>query len=111
MKMPGIVGEIGPESTIEYYQFILDGCRAPDAGDADAEAIPGRGRGQKSDVRSVKSEALQNCCLTISGTEWCLGYESSPDRALWRRRGDGTCGGGTAQAGRGTSVGEGKSGG
>ncbi|MFL6539074.1 MAG: aspartate/glutamate racemase family protein [Chthoniobacterales bacterium] len=28
MKTLGIVGGIGPESTIEYYRFILDGCRA-----------------------------------------------------------------------------------
>ena len=28
MKILGIVGGIGPESTIEYYRFILDGCRA-----------------------------------------------------------------------------------
>src|SRR4051794_1389805 len=27
MKTLGIVGGIGPESTIEYYRFILDGCR------------------------------------------------------------------------------------
>jgi aspartate racemase len=27
MKALGIVGGIGPESTIEYYRFILDGCR------------------------------------------------------------------------------------
>jgi aspartate racemase len=32
MNTLGIVGGIGPESTIEYYRFILDGCRgrAPD---------------------------------------------------------------------------------
>lgn len=28
MKTLGIVGGIGPESTIEYYRFILGGCRA-----------------------------------------------------------------------------------
>ena len=28
MKTLGIVGGIGPESTIEYYRFILEGCRA-----------------------------------------------------------------------------------
>src|SRR3954471_8517912 len=28
MKTLGIVGGIGPESTIEYYRFILDGYRA-----------------------------------------------------------------------------------
>ena len=28
MKTLGIVGGIGPESTVEYYRFILDGCRA-----------------------------------------------------------------------------------
>lgn len=28
MKTLGLVGGIGPESTIEYYRFILDGCRA-----------------------------------------------------------------------------------
>ena len=28
MKSPVIVGGIGPESTIEYYRFILDGYRA-----------------------------------------------------------------------------------
>jgi aspartate racemase len=28
MKALGIVGGIGPESTIEYYRFILEGCRA-----------------------------------------------------------------------------------
>ncbi|HEV3409004.1 MAG TPA: amino acid racemase [Chthoniobacterales bacterium] len=28
MKTLGIVGGIGPESTIEYYRFILDRCRA-----------------------------------------------------------------------------------
>src|SRR5215470_15423021 len=28
MKILGIVGGIGPESTIEYYRFILDGYRA-----------------------------------------------------------------------------------
>ena len=28
MKTLGIVGGIGPESTIEYYRFFLDGCRA-----------------------------------------------------------------------------------
>ena len=28
MKTLGIVGGIGPESTIEYYRFILDQCRA-----------------------------------------------------------------------------------
>jgi aspartate racemase len=27
MKTLGMVGGIGPESTIEYYRFILDGCR------------------------------------------------------------------------------------
>ncbi len=27
MNTLGIVGGIGPESTIEYYRFILDGCR------------------------------------------------------------------------------------
>jgi aspartate racemase len=27
MKTLGIVGGIGPESTIEYYRFIVDGCR------------------------------------------------------------------------------------
>ena len=27
MKTLGIVGGIGPESTIEYYRFILEGCR------------------------------------------------------------------------------------
>ncbi|MEP6822371.1 MAG: amino acid racemase [Chthoniobacterales bacterium] len=27
MKTLGLVGGIGPESTIEYYRFILDGCR------------------------------------------------------------------------------------
>lgn len=27
MKTLGIVGGIGPESTIEYYRFILDGCK------------------------------------------------------------------------------------
>src|SRR6476659_7985902 len=27
MKTLGIVGGIGPESTIEYYRFILDSCR------------------------------------------------------------------------------------
>ncbi len=27
MKTLGIVGGIGPESTVEYYRFILDGCR------------------------------------------------------------------------------------
>ena len=27
MKSLGIVGGIGPESTIEYYRFILEGCR------------------------------------------------------------------------------------
>jgi aspartate racemase len=27
MRTLGIVGGIGPESTIEYYRFILDGCR------------------------------------------------------------------------------------
>jgi aspartate racemase len=27
MKTLGIVGGIGPESTIEYYRFIIDGCR------------------------------------------------------------------------------------
>ena len=28
MKSPVIVGGLGPESTIEYYRFILDGYRA-----------------------------------------------------------------------------------
>ena len=28
MKTLGIVGGVGPESTIEYYRFILEGCRA-----------------------------------------------------------------------------------
>ena len=28
MKTLGIVGGIGPESTIEYYRFILEGYRA-----------------------------------------------------------------------------------
>jgi aspartate racemase len=28
VKTLGIVGGIGPESTIEYYRFILEGCRA-----------------------------------------------------------------------------------
>lgn len=28
MKTLGMVGGIGPESTIEYYRFILEGCRA-----------------------------------------------------------------------------------
>src|SRR3712207_3964154 len=28
MKTLGIVGGIGPESTIEYYRFILERCRA-----------------------------------------------------------------------------------
>ena len=28
MKSLGLVGGIGPESTIEYYRFILDGYRA-----------------------------------------------------------------------------------
>src|SRR3954447_15845357 len=28
MKTLGMVGGIGPESTIEYYRFILDGYRA-----------------------------------------------------------------------------------
>ncbi len=28
MKTLGLVGGIGPESTIEYYRFILEGCRA-----------------------------------------------------------------------------------
>ena len=28
MKRLGIVGGIGPESTIEYYRFILEGCRS-----------------------------------------------------------------------------------
>jgi aspartate racemase len=27
MKTLGVVGGIGPESTIEYYRFILEGCR------------------------------------------------------------------------------------
>ena len=27
MKTLGIVGGIGPESTVEYYRFILEGCR------------------------------------------------------------------------------------
>lgn len=27
MKTLGLVGGIGPESTIEYYRFLLDGCR------------------------------------------------------------------------------------
>ncbi len=35
MKTLGIVGGIGPESTIEYYRFILDGYRAR-AGDGSA---------------------------------------------------------------------------
>src|SRR3954469_17183827 len=34
MKRLGIVGGIGPESTIEYYRFILDRCRAWGAGSA-----------------------------------------------------------------------------
>src|SRR6478672_6663095 len=28
MKTLGIVGGLGPESTIEYYRFVLDGYRA-----------------------------------------------------------------------------------
>jgi aspartate racemase len=31
MKTLGIVGGIGPESTIEYYRFILEGCRKREA--------------------------------------------------------------------------------
>jgi aspartate racemase len=31
MKTLGIVGGIGPESTIEYYRFILEGCRRREA--------------------------------------------------------------------------------
>src|SRR3954463_16706473 len=40
MKTLGIVGGIGPESTIEYYRFILDGYRArvPDPPSLDATA-------------------------------------------------------------------------
>ena len=34
MKILGIVGGIGPESTIEYYRFILEGCRARGAAGA-----------------------------------------------------------------------------
>ena len=33
MKTLGIVGGIGPESTIEYYRFILEGCRTRGAAD------------------------------------------------------------------------------
>jgi aspartate racemase len=28
MKTLGIIGGIGPESTIEYYRYVIDGCRA-----------------------------------------------------------------------------------
>ena len=38
MKTLGIVGGIGPESTVEYYRFILDGCRRHSA-DAPAPHI------------------------------------------------------------------------
>ena len=32
MKTVGIVGGIGPESTIEYYRFIIEGYRARQSG-------------------------------------------------------------------------------
>src|SRR5436305_13290339 len=31
MKTVGIIGGIGPESTVEYYRFIIDGYRARQA--------------------------------------------------------------------------------
>jgi aspartate racemase len=47
MKILGIVGGIGPESTIEYYRFILEGCRkrmaeppAPEQLRAGAQSVP-----------------------------------------------------------------------
>ncbi len=47
MKTLGIVGGIGPESTIEYYRFILEGCRkrmaetpTPDQLRADRQSVP-----------------------------------------------------------------------
>jgi aspartate racemase len=47
MKTLGIVGGIGPESTIEYYRFILDGCRkriaetpSPEQLRAGAQSVP-----------------------------------------------------------------------
>jgi len=43
VKTLGIVGWIGPESTIEYYRLILRQVSRPGAGDAGAGAIA-RGR-------------------------------------------------------------------
>jgi aspartate racemase len=39
MKTLGIVGGIGPESTIEYYRFILAGCRKRMAGTPSPEEL------------------------------------------------------------------------
>ena len=39
MKTLGIVGGIGPESTIEYYRFILEGCRKRMADTPSAEQL------------------------------------------------------------------------
>jgi aspartate racemase len=39
MQTLGIVGGIGPESTIEYYRFILEGCRKRMASTPSAEQL------------------------------------------------------------------------
>jgi aspartate racemase len=44
VKTLGIVGGIGPESTIEYYRFILEGCRKRMADPPSAEQLRSGGQ-------------------------------------------------------------------
>lgn len=52
----GIVGGIGPESTIEYYRFILEGCRARLAGKGPHPNLLPTGEGTDNPVKPVVFE-------------------------------------------------------
>ncbi|HVR40678.1 MAG TPA: amino acid racemase [Thermoanaerobaculia bacterium] len=86
MKVIGIIGGIAPESTIEYYRFILDGYRArrrdgsaPSVliNSIDLQKMIGFiARGQLAEVTDYLEDELQR--LVLAGADFALFASNTP---------------------------------